>query len=148
MWRQSAEEINHLVREQLWKQETGGVGVGAAVRKVQLGRVENGDRSCDCWELCSQLRGTHPCNRFNSRYLSEIWTCSSVTSGSPVVSVPQLPNPAAFSVMLQPLHSLWPPCSPWLLGSVPSPGLVLTKPPGFQNVGDSTGVLNVVLEQE
>lgn len=100
MWRQSVEEIQCLVREQLWKQREmgqGGMEVGAVVRKVQLGRVENGNRSCDCWELCSQLLGIQPCSRFHSRYPSEIWTCSWVTSGSPVVSVSQLPNPSHLS---------------------------------------------------
>ena len=73
MRRQNVEEIQCLVRAQLCKQREmgqGGMGVGAAVKKVQVGRVENRNRS-PFWALCSQLLGSHPCSHFHSRYLSE-----------------------------------------------------------------------------
>lgn len=66
---------------------------GVAVGKVQLGRAEEGSRPCDCWELCSWWLGHWPLQSFHSRYLSEAQTCSSITAGSPVVSVPQFPDP-------------------------------------------------------
>lgn len=121
MWRQSVEEIQLLVRAQLGKP-------GPSVGKVQLGRAENGNRPCDCWKLCSRWLGHPPLQSFHSRSLSEIQTCSSVTSGSPVVSVPQFPDPGHLSQWCFTCYnSLWPLCSQWLLGNVPAPVHAVSK---------------------
>lgn len=112
MWRQSVEEIQYLLEAQQGKS-------GEAVGKVQLGRAENGDRTCDCWELCTWWLGHWPLQSFHSRYLSEIQTCSLVMCGSPVVSVPQSPEPGHLPQLCFPhCNSLWPLCSQCLLANV------------------------------